>query len=193
MKTLVNCALLAVFFFLGYYFGRDSIEVQTDTKVEIHTVYYERPQPVNTSRSLVSVNIPKLLFAPADTLRETVLVHIGQDSAQLQLAIEKRMYEDSTYRAQVSGPAVGEYGPSLDWIEIYNRQTIRTTTVRDPYKWEIGSAAGAWYANSGGSVWIGAQMRRNFGRLNLTASGGWDPNNGGTFVQATAGLTLWRK
>ncbi|MEQ2902717.1 DUF6808 domain-containing protein [Alistipes finegoldii] len=193
MRRLTDIAIVVASFLLGAFLGRRSVEVATTTIVRVDTVFYEKPQPIGTTLAgTVTARVPRLLFAPGETIVNTVVVSAA-DSIDVQVAIEQKEYGDSTYRAQVSGPRVGEYGPTLDWIETYNRTVTRTTTIRDPYKWELGPAAGAWYADSGGSAWIGGQVRRNFGRLNLTASGGWDSKNEGAFVQATLGVTLWRK
>ena len=65
--------------------------------------------------------MPVLLFAPPDTVTETVVVKVGADSVQMKVAMETRPYSDSTYRAQVSGPRIGNLRPTLDWIETYDR------------------------------------------------------------------------
>ncbi|WP_295937262.1 DUF6808 domain-containing protein [uncultured Alistipes sp.] len=177
-KAIGNIILCALFLLLGVRIGEQRVNV-APAKVQIDTSRFQLPLPIRTEPlSVAKVSIPRFFFAPGDTVT-------------IEVPIERYEYADSTYRMQISGPSIGDYRPHVDWIETYNK-TI--TQVRfAPYKWEIGPAAGAWYANSGGSVWVGGQVRRNFGRLNLTATGGWDPNNGGAFVQATAGLTLWRK
>lgn len=178
------------FLLFGYWLGHRAVKV-TET-VRIDSVFYEKPLPTKVSRSLARVSIPVVLYAPADTIQQTVLVSVGPDSARLQLAIERKEYRDSTYHAVVSGPAVGNYGPRLERIETYNRTITRTVTVRDPYRWEIGPAVGGYYSREGGGIWLGGQVRRSFGRLNLTASGGWKIHGGG-FVQLSTGITLWRQ
>lgn len=71
MKTartlLVLLALLGLFL-AGWWLGRRSVGSSVIKRTRIDTVFFERPQSVTHSRQLVSVNIPKLLFAPADTV-----------------------------------------------------------------------------------------------------------------------------
>lgn len=64
-----------------------------------------------------------------------------RDTLFVPITIEKRVYKDSLYRAEISG-----YKPSLDKIEIY--QQTRTVTkveqvlVKDKKRWGLGIQAG---------------------------------------------------
>ncbi|MDE5907078.1 MAG: hypothetical protein K2G66_05580, partial [Alistipes sp.] len=80
------------------------------------------------------------------------------DSVSLTLEIETFVYEDSLYRAQVSGPAVAGYRPSLDWIETYSRtQTItRTETRRN--RFAVTAGVGAAYTPRGFQPTVGVQV-----------------------------------
>lgn len=141
---------------LGYWLGRGSVLITTTETVRVDTLFYERPQPVKTSPpTFVSVRVPRLLFTPADTVMRTVVVSAGEDSVQLQLAIECREYRDSTYRAQVSGPAVGEYRPTLDWIEVYNRTTERVQTITKRPRFAVTAGVGAAYTPKGFQPYAG--------------------------------------
>lgn len=58
------------------------------------------------------------------------------DSAEVEIPITRNVYEDTLYRAVVSG-----YMASLDTLEIYSRREV--VTVRQPPKrWHIGVSAG---------------------------------------------------
>jgi len=60
------------------------------------------------------------------------------DSVSVQIPITQKVYEDSTYRAYVSG-----YKPNLDSLFVYPKReiiTIRETTK--PKRWSIGIQAG---------------------------------------------------
>lgn len=58
------------------------------------------------------------------------------DSAEVEIPITRNVYEDTLYRAVVSG-----YMASLDTLEIYSRREV--LTVRQPPKrWHIGVSAG---------------------------------------------------
>lgn len=190
-RWAIEVAALIAACLVGYWIGHRHVEEHEVEPTQI--IYYEKPQPIGSSHDFTTVSIPVLLFAPPDTVTQSTVVGIDNDSIQIQLAIERREFHDSTYRAVVSGPAIGEYRPTLDWIETYNTETIRTITTHDPYNWEIGPAVGVYAAKPGYGIWVGGQVRRNFGRFNITGAGGYDTTTGGGFIQATAGITLWRK
>lgn len=190
-RWAIEGAALIAACLLGYWAGHRHVEVEEVERTQV--VFYERPQPIEITHNFATVSVPLMLFAPPDTVTQSTVVEINNDSVQIQLAIERREFHDSTYRAIVSGPTIGEYHPALDWIETYNTETIRMITTHDPYKWEVGPAIGMYAAKPGCGIWVGGQVRRNFGRFNITGAGGYDTTTGGGFIQATAGVTLWRK
>ena len=108
LAALVAGALL---FGWGYRRGVASVVVRTVTRID--TVFYERPQPVSFSDRLVTVNVPRLLFAPADTVIRVVETKDG-DSVQMDIPVQTVEYRDSTYYARVVGPVVGSLAPRLD-------------------------------------------------------------------------------
>lgn len=130
---------------------------QNTAKVEqrIDTVYYAKPTPIVVSTERRIVNVPRLLFAPADTVAvvRTVTVADKGDSVTLDVAIEHREYRDSTYRAVVSGAVVGEVRPSLDFIETYNRTT--TIPVERPKRFAVTAGIGAAYTPKGFQPYVG--------------------------------------
>ena len=78
------------------------------------------------------------------------------DSVSLALEIETRVYEDSLYRAQVSGPAVAGYHPTLDWIETYSRTQTITRTRRN--RFAVTAGVGAAYTPRGIQPTVGVQV-----------------------------------
>lgn len=133
-------------------------------ETRIDTVYYERPRPIAVDSRPVTVNVPRIVFAPAAVAENATtgscsgFPNNSADSVAIELAIETRTYEDSLYRAQVSGPAMGSYRPTLDWIEVYNRtQTItRTETKRN--RFAITAGVGAAYTPAGFQPSVGVQV-----------------------------------
>ena len=121
----------------------------------IDTVYYAKPTPIAVSTERRIVNVPRLLFAPADTVKvvQTVSVADKGDSVTLDVAIEHREYRDSTYRAVVSGAVIGEIRPSLDFIETYNRTT--TITVERPKRFAVTAGVGAADTPKGFQPYVG--------------------------------------
>lgn len=143
----------ALIFGWGYRRGAASAEIRSEVRID--TVFYERPQPVNFSDRLVRVNVPKLLFAPADTVVRVVEAASGADSVQMEVPVRTLEYRDSTYYARVVGPVIGDLAPRLDWIETYNRTITRTVTKRN--RFAVTAGVGVGYTPKGLQPTIGVQ------------------------------------
>nr|DAN57904.1 MAG TPA: hypothetical protein [Caudoviricetes sp.] len=154
MKRFAYIIVALLFGFALGWFLRPSQEV-VEVEHHIKTVYYERPTPIAVSTERRIVDVPRLLFAPADTVTivQTVAVADNADSVTLDVAIEHREYRDSTYRAIVSGPVVGDLRPTLDFIETYNRTT--TITVERPKRFAVTAGVGAAYTPKGFQPYVG--------------------------------------
>jgi hypothetical protein len=158
--------------------------------VRVDTRFYERPTPFAAAERTLEVNVPRLLFAPSDTVERLVVVG---DSVRITVAERTLEYRDSTYYARVVGPVVGPLEPRLDFIETYNKTVERMQLVREPYAWELGPALGTWITTDGNGVWAGAYARRTFGRFSVSTSAGYDARNKSAFGQIEAGMALWRR
>ena len=157
MKRLILYLLTAIIagallFGWGYRRGAASVDVRTVTRID--TVFYERPQPVSFSDRLVTVSVPKMLFAPADTVVQVVTA--GPDSVQMEIPVRTVEYRDSTYYARVVGPVVGPLTPRLDWIETYNRTITRTVTNRN--RFAVTAGVGVGYTPQGLQPTAGVQV-----------------------------------
>lgn len=191
MKTrLWYIVALAAIFLGGWWLGQYVSRPEIVERVRIDTVFYERPRPFAVTERPVAVNVPRMLFAPADTVERTVVVG---DSVPVTVTERTLEYRDSTYYARVVGPVVGPLGPRLDFIETYNKTVERVQLVREPYAWELGPALGSWMTTEGSGVWAGAYARRTFGRFSVSASAGYDPHKKSAFGQIEAGVALWRR
>ena len=125
------------------------------TRTTVDTVVYYRPLPITSHIAEVrTLSMPRLLFAPADTVQTTTVIVKG-DSVELQVPIERREYRDSTYYAVVSGAVVGDIHPTLETIKTYNRNTIQTVQVKPrlirPY---VSGMLGKESAGGGGGLII---------------------------------------
>lgn len=142
---------LAVGLFAGLLLGKQPQYVTTTTTYD--TVVYYKPLPTATTTTEVrTITMPRLLFAPADTVRTTTVIVKG-DSLQLQVPIERREYRDSSYYAVVSGAVVGDIHPTLESIEIYNRNTVQTIELQPPkVRPYISGALGKQSISAGGGV-----------------------------------------
>ena len=101
-----------------------------DTLIRVYTVHKYHP-------------IPKYVHV-VDSFFVYVPIPGQSDSVKVALEREEKVYEDSTYRAVVSG-----YMPSLDSIDVFNREVIinKETTIREPYRkhWTVTVGAQAGY------------------------------------------------
>lgn len=129
-KVLYTIGVLAIGFFAGLLLGKEHRVVTTHTTVD--TVVYYRPiHTASATTEVRTISLPRLLFAPADTVHTTTVIVKGE-SVELQVPIESREYRDSTYYAVVSGAVVGDIHPTLDTIYTYSRNTTKIIEVHPP-------------------------------------------------------------
>lgn len=116
--------------FIGVILGKPQQNITTTTKVD--TVIYYKPLPTTAAVTEVrTLTLPRLLFAPADTVHTTTVIVKGE-SVELQVPIERREYRDSSYYAVVSGAVAGDIHPTLDTIYTYSRNTTKIIEVHPP-------------------------------------------------------------
>lgn len=111
-------------FFLGSMFAEaDKVEVvRTVTKVETDTLVQYYP-------------MPRIVWFNGDTIHVTDTI----------LMVEVKEYADTNYRVRISG-----YRPTLDFIEVYNTNTVSTITEREKKKrWGLGVTAGYGLSKAG--------------------------------------------
>ena len=146
-NTVYYLLLIAAAFFAGLYLSRCAASEQmsataavSDT-VTIHiTDTIPIPYPVPKY-----ITVTDTLYI-GDTVTQTVIA---------SLPVETKLYEDSLYRAQVSGIRA-----NLDYIEVYpklERQIIyNTETITQPPKrWGLGISAGYAFTGSKMQPYVG--------------------------------------
>lgn len=152
----------------------------TTTKVDT-TIYY-KPIALKPKLNQPNIELPKLLFAPADTVVKTIVQTANGDSVEVSFPTEQRVYKDSTYYAIVSGAVVGDRRPTLDYIETYNK-TITTEVTITPKKvrpyvgasicvfgnWSAGVNAGVLFKDHH-AVGAGYERAHNDNRIKLNYS-----------------------
>jgi hypothetical protein len=113
------------------------VETRTDTVVIRDTIREYHPVVKEILTTRISVDTLRL---PGDTVFIAV-----------EVPIEKRVYESSDYRAEISG-----FKPSLDLIEVYPKTKIVNTTqtlrISDPRRWGIGPYIGYGFSAQNGKV-----------------------------------------
>ena len=123
--------LLVILLVIAFILGRKSVdipEIKTETKID--TTYIEKPVPYKVETVETKYVYVPSKPSPPDTVymnREVIKV----DSVKVAIDIERKVYQDSTFKATVSGPRIGEYGPVLDNINIYSR--TETKIIEKPY------------------------------------------------------------
>ena len=202
MKWIGAVVVLAAIFLGGWWLGNRFSRPEVVETVRVQPVFYERPEPINSSDITVSVNVPRFIFArdtvmlqanPGNVASNVASQTTNRDSVAIPVAVRTLEYRDSTYYARVVGPVVGTLGPRLDYFETYNTTVERVQLVREPYAWELGPALGAWMTTDGSGVWAGAYARRTFGRFSVSASAGYDPAKKSAIGQIEARMALWRR
>ena len=130
--VIVLAALLlgVACFFTGQYRGkrkaREEIKPQIDTIILRDTISLEKPIYIS-SRVVDTMLVP---------VTDTLMVH---DTLMVQIPREEKVYQDSLYRAVVSG-----FRPSLDSISIYQQTKIINKTIVLPQyrRWGLGVQIG---------------------------------------------------
>lgn len=162
--SLLICFLLAGAFWLG----RRSVlpTIETVETVRVDTVYRDRPVPVASTLRPVTISVPRLLFAQSDTTGTPAVdidsIEMGTprtaDSVAVEIPIETRTYRDSLLTAQVSGPVVGDYRPTLDWYEVYGHTRTITNTVTKRSRFAVTAGAGVAWTPEGIRPTVGVQV-----------------------------------
>lgn len=138
---------------------------QSDTTSRTDTASYVKPEPEKIIQER-DVYVPyPVTDSSAIRQRDSLFAANGLlirqvDSLTACLVRTRKEYQDSTFRAVVSG-----FDPSLDYIEVYPKETVITVTrnVSNPApKWSFGLAAGPGIfvntkgkVNAGGGIIVG--------------------------------------
>lgn len=120
------------------------------------TIPYYKPVPKD---STVIRYITEVLPVVPDTCNnEDIFI---SDSVKVSIPITSKVYEDSTYRAYVSG-----YHANLDSIFIFPEREVITITQKDKSKrWGIGIQTGYGFGKNGASPYIGIGISYNLFRF----------------------------
>lgn len=128
------------------------VVIQVDTLVMHDTLVTYKPVPFNVY--------------VVDTMWVPVPVPGGRDTVWAELPRESKSYQDSTYRAVISG-----YLPSLDTISVYQRTVYIDKVERvkvEPSRWSWGVQTGLGYGAGGVSPWIGVGIQYRIGYFELS-------------------------
>ncbi len=120
-------------------------QVEERREIFVDTIPYRKPIPVDSfvinyvTEKLPVANTSDERVSTVDTLLATTEPD-SKDSVEVTIPITQKIYEDSTYRAYVSG-----FHPALDSIFIFQRNEvvyIRSPTTKTK-RWGVGIQVGA--------------------------------------------------
>lgn len=127
IKSFLGILLIvAVSFLIGCRYGRRTARKPVDLHVVWDTTEVVKYDTIVRERP---VYVASYIH---DTVR-TYFTTIERDTVTVDVPIERKVYyEDSLYRAVVSGPRCGNYEPSLDSLIVW--PTTTTITIREKVK-----------------------------------------------------------
>lgn len=131
----------------SFWLGRKSAQPTITTEVRWDTLRIEKPVPYNVEKVRTEyVYVP----TPSDTV---VIERV--DSVLVAVDIERRVYQDSLYRAVVSGAVVGDIHPTLESMDIYAKTETRILERKAPmFRPYIRGSVGKELMGIGGGVSI---------------------------------------
>lgn len=191
----IIASLLAVVIFRPR--GAEAPEEKIAETVRTEEAAFYRPDPIAIDYHTARVALPRWLFNVSETptgsggaLPER---STNPDSVEIDVRVETRTYRDSTFEAQISGPAVGSLRPTLDYIRTFSssREVVRTISVTPPKWWEVQATAGAFCTKGHSDLWIGVSGNRRAGRWSYGAAAGYCLS-GQPFAEARASFTLFQ-
>jgi hypothetical protein len=119
-------------------------DVVRDTVIYNDTTPYYKPIPKDSlivryrTVILPIVNKVSKEYCDKDSFVSQSVEQVGGDSAAVVIPITQKVYEDSTYKAWVSG-----YEPQLDSIFVYQKTQVINHYIREkPKHWGIGLQIG---------------------------------------------------
>ena len=118
-KILSFLVILFVGFVVGYC-TRPQTAAVVKTEYRTDTLRFVTPKEVRVDTFMCEVSVPVRQKADTVILTRT-------DSILVYLPFERKVYEDSTYRAVISG-----YQPVLEEIDVYRKETIITKEKSAP-------------------------------------------------------------
>lgn len=148
LVTIFTIAFAATLFgvVIGRHFPYKTPE--TPLKPKVDTLYIH-----DTTR----IAAPAPTHSEPDVRTDTLWLH---DTVAVPVPIERKTYEDSSYRAVVSG-----WHPSLDTLDIFQKTTIIEKTIPVPVKtaprWSLGVTAGYGAGKDGLTPFVGVGVTYN--------------------------------
>ena len=129
-------------------------------------------------KTIETIKIERDTITLRDTMRipypvyDTVYTHsidtvyLPSEDTTMVLQHQTKIYEDSTYKAQISG-----YNPSLDWIETYNNtkyiyeeKVVQIAQKQPLFEFKPSVGIGYGIINKKPDIWVGGSLTVNINR-----------------------------
>ena len=142
---LLDMAIVVVVLVIALPFAVKSCEPKVDDVVECDTIYIHDTirivEPIHIKETVVRYDT---VFFPMykeleSTSNLTSNLTSNQDSAKVIVPITQRVYEDSTYKAWVSG-----YDPRLDSLHLYRKDVYYPITIEKKVRSRVVVSAGVY-------------------------------------------------
>lgn len=153
-QIIILVIVLCLVSFIGgeHYFRYRNLDSQSDTLI-VYTTIHDTVKLVEY-KERIRFDTVRLAVVPSVERLDSVKFH--NDSALVQVPIERKVYETMNYRAVIEG-----YHPELKSIDIYQKtQTINNTNTVKQSHWgfgfSLGMAAGYFFTPAGWQPGIGA-------------------------------------
>lgn len=126
--------------------------------------------------------VPELIF-----IEDTVYIEkiVADTIENVKLIKQTKTYQDSTYKAVVSG-----YNPNLDYIETYNRTIIQHIQPK-PKHWSISALIGTSFMRDNASLYGGVDVSYSKDKWNLSGQIGRDFHAGENYMNIEFGFKIF--
>ena len=151
----------------SFWLGRNSVDMpEITTEVRWDTLRIEKPIPYEVEKVRTEY---VYVHTPADTV---VIERV--DSVLVAVDIERIVYQDSSFRATISGPRIGEFRPILEDIEIYSK--TNTVVIERPVRFirpYVSACGGKAILGIGGGIRINERVDIGAKYLRMNQKDAW--------------------
>ena len=155
MKYVIPYAIIIILLFTCFYMWKNP-EIKT-----IETIKIER----DTITLRDTMRIPYPVYDTVYT-HSIDTVYLPSEDTTMVLQHQTKIYEDSTYKAQISG-----YNPSLDWIETYNNtkyiyeeKVVQIEQKQPLFEFKPSVGIGYGLINNKIDIYVGGSLQININR-----------------------------
>lgn len=129
MKKLTNIALFSLFVALSIWLGASRHQIRI-LKSRVASPIITRDTIMDTLKIITPIpDVSEIIIDNPVYIPVEKIVYVGDS---IVVARERKMYQDSTYKAVISG-----YEPNLDYIEVYRRTTTNTIILNPENKVQL--------------------------------------------------------